>query len=180
MLDKTNVSTMLCSNCKVPMLQFEHFGGGIYWTCAKCGCTVESTGTVKDENVFDLKRVFNYDTANKVKIGMNGYFADTVDDLKIRVEKEAPQELTEILPKECLTRYRNENGFVYELFYALGDVNMNEIMYCVENQYGSVIAKNLNMDNAMIFVRALFDHYFGEEDIAFTVRRQNEDKDVEK
>lgn len=29
---------------------------------------------------------------------------------------------------------------------------MNEILYCVENQYGSVIARDLNMDNAMIFV----------------------------
>jgi len=57
---------------------------------------------------------------------------------------------------------------------------MGEILYCVENQYSSVIAKDLNMDNAMIFVRALFDHYFDEEDIAFTVRRQNEDKEVEK
>lgn len=36
---------------------------------------------------------------------------------------------------------------------------MNEILYCVENQYGSVIARDLNLDNAMIFVRALFDRY---------------------
>lgn len=53
---------------------------------------------------------------------------------------------------------------------------MGEILYCVENQYGSVIAKDLNMDNAMIFVRALFDTYFSEEDIAYTVRRQVEAK----
>lgn len=55
---------------------------------------------------------------------------------------------------------------------------MGEILYCVENQYGSVIAKDLNMDNAMIFVRALFDAYFSEEDIAYTVRRQVKDKVV--
>lgn len=52
---------------------------------------------------------------------------------------------------------------------------MGEILYCVEDQYGNVIAKDLNMDNVMIFVRALFDRYYSEEDIAYTVRRQKED-----
>lgn len=56
---------------------------------------------------------------------------------------------------------------------------MNETLYCVENQYGSVIAKDLNMDNAMIFVRALFNAYFSEEDIAYTIIRQKENKGVE-
>lgn len=49
---------------------------------------------------------------------------------------------------------------------------MDEILYCIENQYGSVIAKDLNMDNAIIFVRALFDTYFSENDIAYTIARQ--------
>ena len=57
---------------------------------------------------------------------------------------------------------------------------MNEVLYCIENQYGSVIAKDLNMDNAIIFVKALFDTYYGEEDIAYTIRRQKEDKEIEK
>lgn len=56
---------------------------------------------------------------------------------------------------------------------------MNEILYCVENEYGSVIAKDLNMDNAMIFVRALFNTYFNEEDIAYTIKRQKENSEVE-
>lgn len=56
---------------------------------------------------------------------------------------------------------------------------MSEILYCVENQYGSVIANNLNMDNAMIFVRALLDHYYGEEDIAYTIKRQKENREAE-
>ena len=55
---------------------------------------------------------------------------------------------------------------------------MNERLYCIENQYGSVIAKDLNMDNAIIFVRALFDTYFNENDIAYTIKKQ-EDKDIE-
>lgn len=55
---------------------------------------------------------------------------------------------------------------------------MHEILYCVENQYGSVIAKDLNMDNAMIFVRALFDAHFSEEDIAYTVVKQKDKEDA--
>lgn len=51
---------------------------------------------------------------------------------------------------------------------------MNEILYCVEDKWNNVIAKDLNMDNAMIFVRALFDHYYSEYDIEFTIKRQNE------
>lgn len=54
---------------------------------------------------------------------------------------------------------------------------MNEILYCVENQYGSVIARDLNIDNAMIFVRALFDRYQREDDISYTIVRQKELKE---
>lgn len=57
---------------------------------------------------------------------------------------------------------------------------MNEILYCIENEYGSVIAKDLNIDNAMIFVRALFDTYYNEEDIAYTIKRQKENSEVVK
>ena len=56
---------------------------------------------------------------------------------------------------------------------------MNEILYCVENQYGSIIAKDLNLDNAMIFAKALFDNYCDEEDIAYTIRKQKENREVE-
>ena len=55
---------------------------------------------------------------------------------------------------------------------------MNEILYSVENQYGSVIATNMNMDNAIIFVRALFDTYYGEDDIEYTITRQKEYKEI--
>lgn len=56
---------------------------------------------------------------------------------------------------------------------------MNEVLYCIENQYGSIIAKDMNIDNAMIFVRALFDTYFNENDISYTITRQKEDKENE-
>lgn len=56
---------------------------------------------------------------------------------------------------------------------------MNEILYCVEDNWGNVIARDMNMDNAMIFVRAMFDHYYNEEIISYTVKRQTKAKDAE-
>lgn len=35
---------MICPTCKIIMLQCKYCGGGIYWTCSKCGCKIESTG----------------------------------------------------------------------------------------------------------------------------------------
>lgn len=55
---------------------------------------------------------------------------------------------------------------------------MNEHLYCVENEYGSIIARDMNLDNAMIFVRALFETYYNEEDPAFTIKRQKENSGV--
>ena len=52
---------------------------------------------------------------------------------------------------------------------------MNEILYCIEDKYGSVVARDLNTDNAMLFTRALFDARFNEEDIAYTITRQKEE-----
>lgn len=49
---------------------------------------------------------------------------------------------------------------------------MKEFLYCIENQYGTVIAKDMTIEVVMVLARALFDHYFGEEDIAFTIKKQ--------
>lgn len=35
---------------------------------------------------------------------------------------------------------------------------MGEILYCIEDENGNVIAKDMNMDTAMILARALFDN----------------------
>ena len=56
---------------------------------------------------------------------------------------------------------------------------MNEILYCVEDNWGNVIARDMNMDNAMILVRAMFYHYYNEEIISYTVKRQTKAKDAE-
>lgn len=49
---------------------------------------------------------------------------------------------------------------------------MKEFLYCIENQYGTVIAKDMTIEVVMILARALFDHYFGEEGVAFTIKKQ--------
>lgn len=51
---------------------------------------------------------------------------------------------------------------------------MGEILYCIEDENGNIIAKDMNMDTAMILARALFDNYYNEDDIAFTIKRQKE------
>lgn len=51
---------------------------------------------------------------------------------------------------------------------------MNEFLYYIENRWGNVIAKDLNINTAMILVRALFDKYCIEGDISYTVKRQKE------
>lgn len=55
---------------------------------------------------------------------------------------------------------------------------MLEHLYCVENEYGTIIARDMNLDNAIIFVRALFLTYFNEDDSAYTIKRQMVDKET--
>ena len=39
-----NTTSMKCLKCGTVMIQQQHFGGGIYWLCGKCGSKVERTG----------------------------------------------------------------------------------------------------------------------------------------
>ena len=56
---------------------------------------------------------------------------------------------------------------------------MNEILYCIEDERGNILAKDMNMDTAMILLRALFDHYYNEHELAYTLKRQNENIGIE-
>lgn len=42
------ITMMFCPTCKVPMLEYKYYGGGIYWICGKCHCRVESTDPEED------------------------------------------------------------------------------------------------------------------------------------
>ena len=44
---------------------------------------------------------------------------------------------------------------------------MNEILYYIEDERGNILAKDMNMDTAMILLRALFDHYYNEDELSF-------------
>ena len=55
---------------------------------------------------------------------------------------------------------------------------MNEILYCIEDERGNIFAKDMNMDTAMILLRALFDHYYNEDELTYTLKRQKENIEV--
>lgn len=42
-LAEIEIRNMICPTCRIAMLMCKHFGGGVYWYCSKCGCTIEST-----------------------------------------------------------------------------------------------------------------------------------------
>lgn len=56
---------------------------------------------------------------------------------------------------------------------------MNEILYCIEDERGNILAKDMNMDTAMVLLRALFDNYYNEDELTYTLKRQKEDIGVE-
>lgn len=51
---------------------------------------------------------------------------------------------------------------------------MNEILYYIEDERGNILAKDMNMDTAIILLRALFDHYYSEDELTYTLKRQKE------
>ena len=56
---------------------------------------------------------------------------------------------------------------------------MNEILYYIEDERGNILAKDMNMDTAMILLRALFDHYYNEDELTYTLKRQKEKIGIE-
>ena len=56
---------------------------------------------------------------------------------------------------------------------------MNEILYCIEDERGNILAKDMNMDTAMVLLRALFDHYYNEDELTYTLKRQKGNIEVE-
>ena len=55
---------------------------------------------------------------------------------------------------------------------------MNEILYCIEDERGNILAKDMNMDTAIVLLRALFDHYYNEDELTYTLKRQKENIEV--
>lgn len=52
---------------------------------------------------------------------------------------------------------------------------MEEILYCVKNEWGNIIARDMTLEVAMTLTKALFDTYFNEDGIEYTIKRQEAD-----
>lgn len=55
---------------------------------------------------------------------------------------------------------------------------MEEILYCVKNSWGTIIARDMTIDVALTLTRALFDTYFNEDGIEYTIKRQECEKEI--
>lgn len=97
---------------------FDHYFGeeGIAFTIKKQE-TEAKLDTLSDE---EYDKTFKYHNAERAKLGTKGYFANTLQALKSLIDGDSqPSKLTEILGEECTTRFMNEDGFLYELFYPI-------------------------------------------------------------
>ena len=69
---------------------------------------------------FDLNKVLTCVTADKAKVGMKGYFGDSLAFLRTKFENdEQIFELMEILDEKCWSRFRHSDGITYALFYPV-------------------------------------------------------------
>lgn len=44
---------------------------------------------------------------------------------------------------------------------------MGETLYSVADQRGQVLAKDMSLDNALLFIKALMEQYWQDDDIAY-------------
>lgn len=69
---------------------------------------------------FDKNRLYTAFNADKVKVGSKGYFADSISELKRKInESEAPSTLTKIYGEEAAARFSISPVTSYILFYLV-------------------------------------------------------------
>lgn len=69
---------------------------------------------------FDKNRLYTAFNADKVKVGSKGYFADSISELKRKInESEAPLTLTKIYGEEAAARFSISPVTSYILFYLV-------------------------------------------------------------
>ena len=49
---------------------------------------------------------------------------------------------------------------------------MGETLYSVADQQVQVLAKDMSLDNALLFIKALIEQYYQDDDIAYNLYRQ--------
>lgn len=85
----------------------------------------EETEKLKEElknlliEEFDNDKVLTCASADKAKIGTRGWFASDLLSLKLKVKTEKPLKLVQVLDEDCWSRFRNEDQFVWALFYPV-------------------------------------------------------------
>lgn len=48
---------------------------------------------------------------------------------------------------------------------------MEENKYLIEDNHGTIVATNMNLENALIMCKALFETYYLEDDISYSIVR---------
>lgn len=73
-----------------------------------------------EKREFDIDKILTCITADKAKVGMKGYFGDSLASLRNQFERRMQTtELVEILDEECMCRFRQSEGLIYSLFYLV-------------------------------------------------------------
>ena len=118
---------------------------------------------------FDVDKVFVSLSADDVKIGSKGYCADSLVNLKTRVENEdklAYGEVTRIHDKDCLYRFRIDNVIDKAFFYLVEEFTENKFRPYKDpaemiedfkkryNSYGGWSGKYNPMYNPMIWIKS--------------------------
>ena len=120
---------------------FEQFAKGencINIECENCpfykysyGCTVSrrlsSVGAMAilrmfpEKREFDLSKILTSVTADKAKVGMKGYFADNLAELKLNFKNNILYELIRVREENWVYRFESEH-IEYALFYPIDEV----------------------------------------------------------
>ena len=118
---------------------------------------------------FYVDKVFVSLSADDVKIGSKGYYADSLAELKTRVENEdrlAYGEVTRIHDKDCLYRFRIDNIIDTAFFYLAEEFTENKFRPYKDtdemiedfkkryNSYGGWSGKDNPMYNPMIWIKS--------------------------
>lgn len=74
---------------------------------------------LRQNRVFDPSNVLTTVTADNARIGMKGYFADTLASLKKEFIQKNVQTLTRRFSEECYERFEADDSLCWALFYPI-------------------------------------------------------------
>ena len=118
---------------------------------------------------FDISRVYTMLTADEVKEGSEGYFADDLSDLKDMVEHEFSEcysKISKVEAERYACRFHKEGSYCFGLFYLIKESqeekfrpysNPDEMIEDFKrryNSYGDWSGKDNPMYNPMIWIKS--------------------------